>query len=215
MDHGKVEGHSFDGSARRIVGMVILAILLLGGVSCGKVASGPINPLIDPPVAYDFEADLQGWTIDTGASVPNTGMEFLHSTERALNSYGSFRANLNFNNAGDKAIVRLLLPSSPVTQTVDLGGRMISCWVFWESGLAGQGSKVGAQLFVKDAANKWANGAFLQLTKGVWNQVIFNTAAPGYDDGADMTRIMEFGLQIVADVGTFTPGVVYIDNYAY
>ena len=201
---------------RMIIGIAVLGSVLAGITSCGKVASGPISPLVNPPVAFGFEADLQGWTLDEGGSIPNHGMVYSYSTERALNSYASFKAFLNFNDAGDKAIIRYLMPTTPTQQVIDFSGKMISCWVYWDSGLASEGSKLGAQIFVKDTpGNNWANGTFLALEKNSWNQLLFNTNAPSYDAGADMTQIAEFGLQIVADIGTFTPGDIYIDNFAY
>ncbi len=189
--------------------IVLAAALSVGMAACGKVSQGPIDPLLNPPVAYSFDQGLEGWAILSG-SVPATGHEYSHTIGRALGAGGSLRIDAAFTAVGDKVLVGV---NAPVT--LDLTGKTISLWVYWESGLASAGGKLGAQAYVMDSDSVWANGGFATLTKGRWTQVTFNTDAPGYSDGTKMDAIVQLGVQLVADSGTFTPGVLYIDQYAY
>lgn len=191
------------------VRILLLAVGVIGVAACGKVSKGPIDPLLNPPLRYSFDQGLEGWSILSG-SIPATGHAFSHTTERALGTGGSMRIDAAFTAAGDKVLAGV---NSPVT--LDLTGRTLSLWIYWESGLADPSGKLGAQAYLMDSGNLWSNGTFAALTKGRWTQVTFNTAAPGYSDGTQMDSIVQLGVQIVADSGAFTPGVLYIDQVAY
>jgi hypothetical protein len=194
---------------RNLVLAALTPVVLMLTPACGRVSQGPIDPLLNPPVAYSFDQGLEGWAILAG-SIPATGSAFSHSTDRALGTGGSMRIDAAFTAVGDKVLTGLTLPV-----TLDMTGKTISCWVYWESGLAAEGGKVGAQVYVMDANSVWANGTFAALTRGKWTQATFNTAAPGYSDGAKMDLVTRLGVQIVADAGAFTPGTIYLDQFAY
>jgi len=197
--------------------------LLLGG--CGQV-TGPISPLLNPPIAAFGSFDdgtTDGWVFDS--SNPNiTNPLSLIVTSQSFQ--GPYALEINVPSYGLSSGVTVQLTGYSVHYSyatsgpgLDLSNRILSMWVKLKSGVVTPPFQIGAQVFLKDASYQYANGTFVKLVPGQWMQVTFNVNAPNYQavPAPDPAHVYQVGLQLAGNgSAAFTSdGIVDADSFGY
>jgi len=208
---------------------LLLLTLAFGWMTtgCGKVSKSPIAPLIDPPNVYnDFNGSLNGFArcfgklngVSTDLSANPADLTGVYGLSLGNgHTYGgssdAAKLDIAFGSVGDS-----FDGGYHYTANTDVGfaGKTISAWVYWDSGLTSGSGKVIAKFYGK-FTDSWSyvGGNDATLVKGQWIQVIWSPSTSPSASSLDITKCREWGLEIYADVGPFTPGVVYIDHLAF
>lgn len=203
--------------------LLILALglgLLVAG--CGKVSKSPVAPLVDPPVYNNFDSGLNGWgwcyakfngtgyssAASMPASLAGADAVTLGNAHTYGNSPGAAQIHVYFGSAGDSFDMGYQYSSDT---NVGFGDKVLSAWIYWESGLTVPSGKVVAKFYEK-ATNQYtySSGPDATLVQGRWIQVTWAPAGI-----ADLDKIREWGIELYGSTGPFTPGVVYLDNVSF
>jgi hypothetical protein len=187
--------------------LFVMSLLMLSG--CGQV-TGPISPLVNPPVQYGFDngtASLVGWALNSTSPL---GGSVTLSIESQTVFQGTGALEIQLPAPLNNANIGVTLPVA-----TDFTGKFLSIWIYWQSGLVSPPYNVGAQIYLTDAAYGWTSGGWTNLGSGRWQQIVCN--ASGAAGSANLKAITTIGFQVGgANNAVFSsPGVVYADSFAY
>ncbi len=199
-------------------------LLLIGG--CGQV-TGPISPLINPPVVQSFgsfdDGTIDGWVYDS--SNPNiTNPLPLTVTSQAFQ--GPYALTIEVPAYGLSAGSTVELSSYSVHYSIASSGQglnltncILSMWVKLESGVVAAPNQIGAQIFLKDNSYAYANGTFVKLVPNQWMQVTYNVNAPNYaaSPPPNVANVYQVGLQLAGNGSSFftSQGEVDADSFGW
>ncbi len=208
----------------KVLSVLAWGLVMLSG--CGQV-TGPISPLINPPINQTFgsfdDGTIDGWVFDS--SNPNiTNPLPLGVTPQAFQ--GPYALDIAVPAYGLSGGVTVELSGYSVHyqitssgQGLNLSNMTLSMWVELVSGVVTAPTQIGAQIFLKDSAYQYANGTFVKLAPGQWAQVTYNTNAPNYQavPAPNTSNVYQVGLQLAGNGSAlFTSnGVVYADSFGY
>ncbi len=170
--------------------------------SASPSATQTATPPADNSI-YPFEdSTVMGWTyISGGLTSPQNS---------TLNSYlgsHSLSVSVNFASSKNGGIETAFLPVS------DVLGRTITAHVWVPADFPASG---GSQIYIKSGGWVWQNGAWKNLTPGIWNTVNFDCSHPSFTGSGTPAQsgIQRLGVQISVPntyAGSWS-GTCYIDS---
>lgn len=216
--------------------LLLLAVCLtLLSSGCGKVSKSPLAPFINPSVYNNFDGSLNGWGFcyakydgtgySTAASMPASllGIDMVsYSTAHIFGgSTGAAKINVSLGAVGDSFDSGIAYSAAT---DVGFEGKVLSAWVYWDTGLTNSSGKVIAKFYGKFTDNfSYESGSDTTLVQGRWVQVTWPVDQHTPDTNfptqasyeAALSQCREWGIEIYGATGPFSPGVLYLDQVAF